>query len=209
LNFALTQKIKKKLSPKFSSCFGFQVRACLFGKVLKRHFRRRKGTNNDVSVTRQLFAAFLTNHCDCRVARLVEFSPNVRLLLLWAVFLENDRSFPHFCQLYSTVKFIYLTYKNGLATFWSIFSQTHLVTLMVCQPHLLRKDHFSYSAFLIVDNEGIFFFKETEKSKLGSRAGLPDFSCHNIPKRGKIYHIATKLPKGHLNMHQKAIIHSK
>jgi hypothetical protein len=27
--------------------------------------------------------------------------------------------------------------------------------------------------------------------------GLPDFSWHNIPKRGKIYLIATKLPNGH------------
>jgi hypothetical protein len=27
--------------------------------------------------------------------------------------------------------------------------------------------------------------------------GLPDFSWHNIPKRGKIYHIAKALPNGH------------
>jgi hypothetical protein len=28
-------------------------------------------------------------------------------------------------------------------------------------------------------------------------AGLPDFSWHNIPKRGKIYQITTTLPNGH------------
>jgi hypothetical protein len=26
---------------------------------------------------------------------------------------------------------------------------------------------------------------------------LPDFSRHNLPKRGKIYQIATKFPNGH------------
>jgi hypothetical protein len=29
------------------------------------------------------------------------------------------------------------------------------------------------------------------------RAGLPDFSWHNIPKRLKIYQIATKIPNDH------------
>jgi hypothetical protein len=28
-------------------------------------------------------------------------------------------------------------------------------------------------------------------------AGLSDFSWHNLPKRGKIYQIGTKLPNGH------------
>jgi hypothetical protein len=27
------------------------------------------------------------------------------------------------------------------------------------------------------------------------RPGLPDFSWYNVPKRGKIYHVATKYPK--------------
>jgi hypothetical protein len=27
--------------------------------------------------------------------------------------------------------------------------------------------------------------------------GLPDFSCHNVPKRWKIYQIAAKLPNVH------------
>jgi hypothetical protein len=31
----------------------------------------------------------------------------------------------------------------------------------------------------------------------GRTAGLPDFSWHNIPKRGKIYLITTTLPNGH------------
>jgi hypothetical protein len=30
------------------------------------------------------------------------------------------------------------------------------------------------------------------------QAGLPDFSWHNIPKRGKIYQITTPLPNGHI-----------
>jgi hypothetical protein len=37
-----------------------------------------------------------------------------------------------------------------------------------------------------------------------SRAGLPDFSRHNIPKQVKIYQIATKLPNGH-KMYQMGI----
>jgi hypothetical protein len=40
------------------------------------------------------------------------------------------------------------------------------------------------------------------------RTGLPDFSWHNIPKWGKIYQIATKLPNGH-KMYQMAVIYSK
>jgi hypothetical protein len=43
---------------------------------------------------------------------------------------------------------------------------------------------------------------------LGSKAGLPDFSWHNIPKWGKIYQIATKLPKGH-KIYQMAVVYSK
>jgi hypothetical protein len=38
--------------------------------------------------------------------------------------------------------------------------------------------------------------------------GLPDFSWHNIPKWGKIYQIATKLPNG-LNKYQMAVIYSE
>jgi hypothetical protein len=37
---------------------------------------------------------------------------------------------------------------------------------------------------------------------------LSDFCRHNIPKRGKIYQIATKLPHGH-KMYQAAVIYSK
>jgi hypothetical protein len=29
------------------------------------------------------------------------------------------------------------------------------------------------------------------------KSGLPDFSWHNIPKRGEIYQTSTKLPNGH------------
>jgi hypothetical protein len=32
-------------------------------------------------------------------------------------------------------------------------------------------------------------------SRFRERAGLPDFSCYNIPKRGKIYQITTKYIK--------------
>jgi hypothetical protein len=39
-------------------------------------------------------------------------------------------------------------------------------------------------------------------------AGLPDFSRHNIPKRGEIYQTAAKLPNGH-EMYQMAVIYSK
>jgi hypothetical protein len=31
-------------------------------------------------------------------------------------------------------------------------------------------------------------------------AGLPDFSSHNVPKRGKTYQTTTKLPNGHKNV---------
>jgi hypothetical protein len=33
--------------------------------------------------------------------------------------------------------------------------------------------------------------------KMRSVAGLPDFPWHNLPKRGKIYHMTTKFPNGH------------
>jgi hypothetical protein len=36
---------------------------------------------------------------------------------------------------------------------------------------------------------------DTSSTKRRRRAGLPDFSAHNIPKREKMYHIAAKLPK--------------
>jgi hypothetical protein len=38
--------------------------------------------------------------------------------------------------------------------------------------------------------------------------GLPDFSCHNIPKRVEMYQIATKLPNGR-NIFQMTVIYSK
>jgi hypothetical protein len=41
-----------------------------------------------------------------------------------------------------------------------------------------------------------------------SGAGLPDFSLHNIPKRGKYTKFATKLPNGH-TIYQMAVIYSK
>jgi hypothetical protein len=31
----------------------------------------------------------------------------------------------------------------------------------------------------------------------GSSPGLPDFSWHNLPKRGQIYQITSTLPNGH------------
>jgi hypothetical protein len=38
--------------------------------------------------------------------------------------------------------------------------------------------------------------------------GLPDFSWHNMPKRGKWYHIATTLPNGR-KIHELAVLYSK
>jgi hypothetical protein len=38
--------------------------------------------------------------------------------------------------------------------------------------------------------------------------GLPDFSRHNIPKRGKIYEITTTLPNGH-KIYQIIVKYSK
>jgi hypothetical protein len=48
-------------------------------------------------------------------------------------------------------------------------------------------------------------------------SGLPDFSWHNIPKRGKIYQIITPLPNDHkiylkifqMSIKQTGIFHSK
>jgi hypothetical protein len=40
------------------------------------------------------------------------------------------------------------------------------------------------------------------------KAGLPDSSGHNKPKRGKIYQIAPKLLNGH-KIYQMALIYSK
>jgi hypothetical protein len=42
---------------------------------------------------------------------------------------------------------------------------------------------------------------------LASATGLPDFTLFNIPKRGKIYQIATKLPNGH-KIYQMAVTYS-
>jgi hypothetical protein len=43
---------------------------------------------------------------------------------------------------------------------------------------------------------------------LEEKAGLPDFSSYNIPKRGKIYQLATKLPNGP-KIYQMVVIYSK
>jgi hypothetical protein len=40
------------------------------------------------------------------------------------------------------------------------------------------------------------------------RPGLPDFSLFNIPKRGEIYQMSTKLPSGH-KLYQMTVIYSK
>jgi hypothetical protein len=37
---------------------------------------------------------------------------------------------------------------------------------------------------------------------------LPDFSCHNIPKRRKMHQIATELPNEH-KIYQMAVMYSK
>jgi hypothetical protein len=39
-------------------------------------------------------------------------------------------------------------------------------------------------------------------------SGLSYFSWHNLPKRGEIYQIATKLPNGHI-IHQIAVVYFK
>jgi hypothetical protein len=35
--------------------------------------------------------------------------------------------------------------------------------------------------------------EQTKRNKTNSRPGLPDFTRHNVPKRGEIYQTATKL----------------
>jgi hypothetical protein len=41
-----------------------------------------------------------------------------------------------------------------------------------------------------------------------TRPGLPDFASFKIPKQGKIYQIATKVPNGH-DKYQIDVINSK
>jgi hypothetical protein len=49
---------------------------------------------------------------------------------LFGQWLGNNRSSPHYGQLYCSVKLICINrVKMDWATFWAIFSQTHLVTL--------------------------------------------------------------------------------
>jgi hypothetical protein len=51
--------------------------------------------------------------------------------LLWAVFKKNHRSSANFGLLFSIVRVMYTFFtKMGWATFWAIFLQTHLVTLL-------------------------------------------------------------------------------
>jgi hypothetical protein len=62
------------------------------------------------------------------VTGLGELSPNC---LLWAEFLIAEVA-QNFWLLFSTVTVMYYFLpKNGWATFWATFSQTHLVTLPV------------------------------------------------------------------------------
>jgi hypothetical protein len=61
--------------------------------------------------------------------------PNYRLLgkfLPWCSYFENCKSFPNFRMLFSkSVKVMHQLWQNiSWATFWAIFSQTHLVPLV-------------------------------------------------------------------------------
>jgi hypothetical protein len=110
----------------------------------------------------------------------------------------------YFCQLHelahifgllcSTVIFMHqLRQKMDWATFWANFSQTDLVTLASIRlvhtnsfPQLIcctsvdarTASCFSWACKLL--------FRSGSKGERGQ--GLPDFSCHNIPKCGKIKH---------------------
>jgi hypothetical protein len=50
--------------------------------------------------------------------------------------------------------------------------------------------------------------KKGETLNRKSEAGVPDFSWHNIPKRGDIYQMTATLPNGH-KIYQLAVKYSK
>jgi hypothetical protein len=50
------------------------------------------------------------------------------------------------------------------------------------------------AVFFSAHGRRMFSLRSPKKSYI-TRAGLPDFSCHNIPERGKIYQITTKYTK--------------
>jgi hypothetical protein len=68
----------------------------------------------------------------CRVTRLGELSP-IGWLFTWGSFLQIIEIAQIIGLLISTVKVTFkLWLKTAWATFWAIFSQTHLVTLIIC-----------------------------------------------------------------------------
>jgi hypothetical protein len=74
-----------------------------------------------------------------RVTRLSEFSTFVVSLTL-GTFKKTYRSIPNFWATFSLVKVVrQILTKNGLDTFWAIFSQTHLVTLPAMRQKLAQK----------------------------------------------------------------------
>jgi hypothetical protein len=109
-----------------------------------------------------------------RVTRLGEFSHTGSLFILGSLS-EHYTSSQNFWLLFQGKNCVLILTKTGWATFWPKFSLTHLVTLI--QSHA----------------------NETQSEKNSARTELPDFSCNNIPKRGKnlqndhkIYQMAMK-----------------
>jgi hypothetical protein len=110
-------------------------------------------------------------------------------------------------QFFSILFAIQFLQNTVLVTFWAIFFQTHLVALLA--GHNLFRESVSgfgsrtrlrFVTMAAKPNGPIRSFIASKwvyliRREMGRQAGLPDFSCQNIPKRGKIYQIAIKLLK--------------
>jgi hypothetical protein len=94
-----------------------------------------------------------------------------------------------------------------LATRYHCAAQISLIYLSIKRCHLLGNMYLPMLNTPCVAQEPITSQKRFASGK-ASKPGLPDLSLLNIPKWGKIYEIATKLPNGH-EMYQMAVIYSK
>jgi hypothetical protein len=107
--------------------------------------------------------------------------------------------------------FVYIPSGNpDWATLWAIFSQTYLVALPWNQKRFTLKSlkskrkkisHCEAVKTGILQTDALEYFSAKWNSivRFAFEPGLPDFSWKKLPRRVKIYQIATKLPNWHKN----------
>jgi hypothetical protein len=159
---------------------------------------RKKSIHGALTKNRQ---SMLTNWN--RATRLGEFSHIGRLFTLDSV-LKITKVAQFWGILFPRYQLcINFEQKMGWATFWAIFSQTHLVTLnRKPKQHysrgLLRSYWDARKGIVLRKNAGqllpavVSYCKLLQPRLALFVTGLPDFPWYNIPKRGKIYQVTIK-----------------